>query len=61
MLVQYNFTDTMSHDKETNADVALANTFLVTKPVPRAKQGAFFGMIQIRISDPRSLGSCLIK
>ena len=30
MLVQYIFADTMSHDQETNADVALANTFLVS-------------------------------
>ena len=29
MLVQYIFADAMSHDKETNADVALANTCLV--------------------------------
>ena len=42
MLVQYIFPDTMSHDKETNADVALANTCLVTKPVLTAKWGAFF-------------------
>ena len=37
MLVQYIFADTMSHDEETNADVALANTSLVTKPVLTAK------------------------
>ena len=37
MFVEYIFADTMSHDKETNADVALANTCLVTKPVLTAK------------------------
>ena len=37
MLVQYIFADRMSHDKETNADVALANTCLVTKPVLTVK------------------------
>ena len=37
MLVQYIFADTMSHDKETNADAALANTCLVTKNVLTAK------------------------
>lgn len=37
MLVQYVFADTMSHDKEANADVAFANTCLVTKPVLTAK------------------------
>ena len=42
MLVHYIFADTMSHDKETNADVTLANNCLVTKPVLTAKYGAFF-------------------
>ena len=37
MLVQCIFADTMSHDKETNSDVALTNTCLVTKPVLTAK------------------------
>ena len=37
MLVQYIFADTMSHDKETNADAAHANTCLVAKPVLTAK------------------------
>ena len=37
MLLQYFFADTMSHDRETNADVALANTCLVTKPLLTAK------------------------
>ena len=39
MLVQYIFADTTSHDKETNADVALAKTCLpvVTKLVLTAK------------------------
>ena len=32
----------MGHDNETNADVVLANTCLVTKPELTAKQGAFF-------------------
>ena len=35
--MQYIFADTMSHVKETNADVALANNCLVTKPVLTAK------------------------
>ena len=37
MLVQYIFANTMSHDKETYADIALCNTCLVTKPVLTAK------------------------
>ena len=37
MLVQNIFADTTSHDKETYADIALANTCLVTKLVLTAK------------------------
>ena len=37
MLVQCIFADTMSHGKEINANVALANTCLVAKPVLTAK------------------------
>ena len=37
MLVQYVFSDKMSHHKEISEDVALANTCLVTKPVLTVK------------------------
>ena len=59
MLVQYIFADTMSHDKETNADVALANTCLISNQnlYLQLNRVRSFEKIQIRISDPRSVGS----